>query len=314
MSGRGAPGVSVPAPSVDGEGAHVSHKGERLMAYAQDFRQLSAQYLAQGQWDMAYGTLVDFWNQQPSLATANYVLANYERLRQHVPLTPCRLALLRSFTVEPLVPLLQAAACAHGIALDVHVGAFNTYAQDILDPASALYRFTPEVVLLAIQTRDIVPELWNGYADLAAAAREAAISRTINSLHTYITTLRSRSQAHLIVHTLETPPLPSQGVFDQQSSSGQVGAIQEINTALRQFANQQRGVYVLDYDAVMARYGRVHWYDERKWLTTRLPISASCLAPMAQEWLRFLAPLTGRVCKALVVDLDNTLWGGVIGE
>jgi FkbH-like protein len=284
------------------------------MAYEQDFRQLSAQYLAQGQWDMAYGTLVDLWHQQPSLATAHYLLASYARLRQHVPLTPCRLALLRSFTVEPLVPLLQAAACAHGIALEVHVGAFNTYVQDILDPASALYRFAPDVVLLAIQTRDIVPELWSGYADLTAEAHDAAISRTIDSLHTCITTLRSRSQAHLIVHTLETPALPSQGVFDQQSSNGQVGAIQEINTALRQLANQQRGVYVLEYDAVVARYGRIHWYDERKWLTTRLPISANCLAPMAQEWLRFLAPLTGRVCKALVVDLDNTLWGGVIGE
>ena len=55
------------------------------MAYAQDFRQLSAQYLAQGQWDMAYETLVDLWNQQPSLATAHYLLASYERLRQHVP-------------------------------------------------------------------------------------------------------------------------------------------------------------------------------------------------------------------------------------
>ena len=285
-----------------------------FMAYEQDFRQLSAQYLAQGQWDMAYRTLVDLWNHQPSLATAHYLLASYERLRQHVPLTPCRLALLRSFTVEPLVPLLQAAACAHGIALEVHVGAFNTYAQDILDPASALYRFAPDVVLLAIQTRDIVPELWSGYADLTAEARDAAVSRTIDSLHTCITTLRSRSQAHLIVHTLETPAAHPVGVFDQQSSNGQVGAIQEINTALRQLANQQRGVYVLDYDAVVARYGRIHWYDERKWLTTRLPISADCLVPMAQEWLRFLAPLTGRVCKALVVDLDNTLWGGVIGE
>ena len=135
------------------------------------------------------------------------------------------------------------------------MGAFNTYAQDILDPASALYRFAPDVVLLAIQTRDIVPELWSGYADLTAEARDAVVSRTIDSLHTCITTLRSRSQAHLIVHTLETPALPSQGVFDQQSSNGQVGAIQEINTALRQLANQQRGVYVLDYDTVVARYG-----------------------------------------------------------
>ena len=284
------------------------------MAYEQDFRQLSVQYLAQAQWDMAYGALIDLWNQQPSLATAHCLLASYERLQQHVPLTPCRLALLRSFTVEPLVPLLQAAAFAHGIALEAYVGAFNTYTQDILDPASALYGFAPDVVLLAVQTRDIVPELWGGYADLTAEARDAAISRTIDSLHTCITTLRSHSQAHLIVHTLEMPAMPSQGVFDQQSTNGQGGAIQEINTALRQLASQYRGVYVLDYDAVMARYGRHRWFDERKWLTSRLPVSADCLVPMVQEWLRFLVPLTGRVCKALVVDLDNTLWGGVIGE
>jgi FkbH-like protein len=284
------------------------------MAPQQDFRQLSAQYLAQGQWSQVHGALTDLWYEQPSLATAHYLLASYAHLRQHVPLTPCRLALLRSFTVEPLVPLLQAAAFAHGIALEVHVGAFNTYAQDILDPTSALYHFAPDVVLLAVQTRDIASELWHGYADLSPEARDAAIKRTIASFHTCITTLRSRSQAHLIVHTLETPAVPSQGIFDQQSTDGQVGAIQEINTALHQLAHQQRGVYILDYDAIVARYGRIHWYDERKWLTTRLPISAGCLVPMAQEWLRFLAPLTGRGCKALVVDLDNTLWGGVIGE
>ena len=93
------------------------------MAYEQDFRQQSAQYLAQAQWDMAYGTLVDLWNQRPSLATAHYLLTSYERLRQHVPLTPCRFAILRSFTVEPLVPLLQAAAFAHGMPSGIRISA-----------------------------------------------------------------------------------------------------------------------------------------------------------------------------------------------
>jgi FkbH-like protein len=58
----------------------------------------------------------------------------------------------------------------------------------------------------------------------------------------------------------------------------------------------------------------VRWHDEHKWLTVRLPIKADCLMYLAQEWLRFIHPLAGKVCKALVMDLDNTLWGGVIGE
>jgi FkbH-like protein len=73
-------------------------------------------------------------------------------------------------------------------------------------------------------------------------------------------------------------------------------------------------VYILDYDALMARHGSEHWYDERKWLTARLPIAAGYLLHMAREWMRFIVPLSGRTAKVLVVDLDNTLWGGVIGE
>ncbi len=73
-------------------------------------------------------------------------------------------------------------------------------------------------------------------------------------------------------------------------------------------------MYVLDYDALVARHGGEHWHDERKWLTARLPIAAAYLLPMAREWTRFVVPLSGRIAKVLVVDLDNTLWGGVIGE
>src|SRR5262249_20661572 len=74
------------------------------------------------------------------------------------------------------------------------------------------------------------------------------------------------------------------------------------------------GVFVLDYDGLVARHGRRNWHDERKWLTTRMPIRAENLIHLANEWLRFIHPLTGKVCKVLVSDLDNTLWGGVIGE
>src|ERR1019366_4110412 len=74
------------------------------------------------------------------------------------------------------------------------------------------------------------------------------------------------------------------------------------------------GVYGLDYDALVARHGSEHWHDERKWLTARLPIAAAHLLQMAREWMRFIVPLSGRTAKVLVTDLDNTLWGGVIGE
>jgi len=58
------------------------------------------------------------------------------------------------------VPLLTALARLHGVELEVKIGEFNSYAQDLIDPSSWLYAFEPDIVILAVQTRDIAPHLW----------------------------------------------------------------------------------------------------------------------------------------------------------
>jgi FkbH-like protein len=277
-------------------------------------RQEIERFVSAGDKIAAVRHLARLWHQDPGIPTATYIGSRYEYLRPHVSLVPCRLALLRSFTLEPVVPLLRAAALIQGIDLEVYISGFNAYAQDILDPASQLYGFKPRIAIMTIQTRDIAPDLWDGYAALSAEEQQEAVCRVIANYQSWIETFRSHSEADLIVHNLESPVFPSQGLFDQRSAAGQIAAIHDVNDALGDIARAHRGVYLMDYDALVARYGRTRWYDERKWLTTRMPIAADHLEHLCNEWLRFIHPLAGKVCKALVMDLDNTLWGGVIGE
>jgi FkbH-like protein len=170
------------------------------------------------------------------------------------------------------------------------------------------------VVILAAQTSEVVPALWDKFADMDGEAVNTSVERTVETYRQLIQTFRSRSQAHLIVHTLQAPPSPSHGILDAQSPSGQSAAFARMNAGVAAAARESRNVYVLDYNALVARRGADHWRDEKKWLTVRLPVAGPELHHLAREWLRFLHPLTGRVCKALAVDLDNTLWGGVVGE
>src|ERR1035438_7167271 len=93
---------------------------------------------------------------------ARMVASRYDRIAGRLGLLRQRWAILRSFTVEPLVPVFKAGAYAAGIALETHLGGFNAYAQEILDPGSALYRFQPDAAILAVQTRDVAPGLWQG--------------------------------------------------------------------------------------------------------------------------------------------------------
>jgi FkbH-like protein len=263
--------------------------------------------LDRGQWLRAARQLTLLWECDATPASAGYVASSFEKLRNKVDLAPHRCAILRSFTVEPLVPLLKASAFAAGIDLTLHIGDFNTYAQDLLDDDGPLYRFQPDTVILAVQTRDIAPELWAG-------SLEHAAEHTVEKFAGWIQAFRLRSHANLIVHSLESPVAPAQGIYNSQLALNQADAIHEVNRQLRQIAGRHRGVYILDYDALVARRGREYWSDERKWLTVRLPIAAPNLIFMAREWTRYLAPLAGKIAKAVALDLDNTLWGGVIGE
>lgn len=262
----------------------------------------------------ARALLARLWQEHPGPTTAGFINSRVERLRPNLTLTQAKVSILRSYTLEPVVPILRAAGALSGLALDVQVGDFNTYAQDILNPQSNLYQFGPDIVILAVQTRDLAPELWDGFADLAPGAAQIVADRVIGELHNLVRAFRERSQAYLLIHTLELPSSPASGVLDALQSGGQAATIRAINQAIGDLVRGQTGVYLVDYDGLIARCGRDAWYDERKWQTMRMPIRAEWLARLAHEWLRLIQPLTGRTCKALVVDLDNTLWGGVIGE
>src|ERR1700723_144825 len=152
----------------------------------------------------ALGLMRQLFNEAPTPANAQFVLKQAAPIREHLALVPCRLAILRSYTVEPVVPILRALALFHGIDLMVQVGAFNAYSKELLDPDSDLYGFNPDVVILATQTRDVLPELWNNDSP-SAEDTEALAARAGEDIENLIGSLRSRSNAHLILNTLEMP-------------------------------------------------------------------------------------------------------------
>lgn len=267
--------------------------------------------IASGEFLEAYGGLRRLWAEQPGPASAAYVLAQGKRLLEHVPAVPKRVAILRSFTVEPLVPMFRAEAFVAGVHAEVYVGEFNAYPMDILGPKDSLYAFDPDIVFLAVQTRDVAPELWS-WEDPERG--QAAVDRVISEFRSLLGTFRSRHRASVVVHDFEQPAQTRQGLLDEQSTTGQAAAIRQLNDRLRQMAAQLNGVYVLGYDALMAAHGRLRWFDQRKWLMARLPLSAEAMRWLGSEWSRFVCCLAGRSSKVVVTDLDNTLWGGVVGE
>ena len=102
------------------------------------------------------------WELEPGSALAGFVSSRYDRIAGRLGLLDAALGHPALVYGGTALPLLKAGAYAAGIALEIHLGEFNAYAQEILDPESALYRFQPDAVVLAVQTRDVAPELVAG--------------------------------------------------------------------------------------------------------------------------------------------------------
>ena len=245
--------------------------------------------IARGDAVRAEKMLRSAWAREPGGASAGFVASRFDRIRERLALLPYRLAILRSFTVEPVVPILRSMAYTAGMALGVHAGEFGAYAQEMLDPESALYAFGPDAAVLAVQTRDVAPGLWRG-----EDPGEDVLDRFAN----WVAAFRGHSGAALIVHTLETPPAAA-GILDGRREDNQAEAVRRINSGLRALAKQHRGVYTLDYDALVARHGRRSWGDERKWLTVRLPLASASLPLLAAE--RVSTPAEGVARAAAAV-------------
>ena len=265
--------------------------------------------IANGQPAAAATALRTLLRESPQAATAAYATARFEQIADRLPLTTLRVAILRSFTIEPMVPVLRARAYAAGIDLRLMLGDHNVIATQLIDPGSALHAFAADVVIVAALTRDMSPALWRGEGNLDGASAELG-----QQIGAWIGAFRQHSPATIIVQSMEQPAYAADGIVDATAGAGQRRAIHAANELMAAAAASHRGVYLLDYDALVARHGRLAWADPHKDLAMRVPLRPDAYAALADEYLRFLYPLAGKTCKVLAVDLDNTLWGGIIGE
>ncbi|PYU28229.1 MAG: hypothetical protein DMG32_03290, partial [Acidobacteria bacterium] len=157
-----------------------------------ELRQEIDRLMERGEATRASHLLSELWTKDNSVSTASFIVSRYEQLRPKLNLLPYRMAILRSFTVEPIVPLLRAGSFHAGIDLTVHMSDFNAHVQEILDPESSLYGFAPDVVVVAVQTRDVAPELWRDYADLNSEQVQSAATRVVGDFRSWVSNFRAR--------------------------------------------------------------------------------------------------------------------------
>ncbi len=225
---------------------------------------------------------------------------------QGAALPTLKLAMLGSSTLDHLLPGLRVSAMRHGFLVDVYVPDYGQYLREVLDPASGLHQFQPDVLLLAMDATHLVG------SDLAAEP-EAALDKIVSRLTGIWNTARDAWGAQVIQQAV-LPSFPAlMGSNEYRLAGSPNDLVAQLNARLRAAAAEHQ-TDILAVDTQAGWDGLLAWHDPALWHRAKQDVSPAAAHHYGELVLRLISARQGRSGKCLVLDLDNTLWGGVIGD
>jgi len=221
-----------------------------------------------------------------------------------------RLAILASATVDQLVPSIRVAGLRRRLLFDLHVGPYGQYRQQLFQPESSLQRFDPQVVVLSLSARELTAAV---PVNAAADEADGAIRRYIDGLRFLWQRARETLGSTVIQQTFLNVTDPLFGSYDRLAGGAPSRLVAGLNEHVAEAARED-GILLLDVARASERDGIDAWFDVTRWLQAKMEIAPQA-APLYGDLLaRVIAAQRGLSKKCLVLDLDNTLWGGVIGD
>ena len=208
--------------------------------------------------------------------------------------------------MEPWLPELFAALLHQGIKADFVVGDFAVYERyaaslrELRDPP-------PDIILLYFEPAALV-------GDARHDPPEDAVESILARVEAVVTGLLSGTGATIVVSNLAPDPIRYHRLHGDQDPGSWPQLRRRVNAALLEGLHAEPRVAILDLDRVVAEYGAARAFDPRMYLMARNPFAVDFLPHLGRAFADIVATATAPPRKCVVVDCDNTLWGGVLGE
>jgi len=257
--------------------------------------------------------ILSWLDAQPSLSRTVSAAARLRKL-SHLSLPKISIEILRDSTLDQLLPFVEVACFRKGLDASVRMGDLTTVQRDVRDPQSQLYKGNSDIIVLALRLQSIAPELVDRFETLNASQASELEDLALHTIVSALEIVRQHSKATILVHNFESPRFPSTVLSDSTKSGGKINRIRSLNCRLAEEVSKIEQCFIVDVDHMISRIGSDRSFDTRLWHVAQIPYTPDMLAKIAESYSRFSAALKGKVKKCLVLDCDNTLWGGVIGE
>jgi FkbH-like protein len=224
------------------------------------------------------------------------------------PLAPFNLGVISNATTKLITPALIGTALRTGTVLGVVEAEFNQIAQEAFSEHSIFIGHKLDAVLVGIDYRGL--SLAPTPGDKSAA--DKTVANCIAYLSTITGNIQSRTGAQIILQNIAPPVESLSGSFDGRLPGTISWLIARINLELDALASPS--LVILDVAGLAANVGLANWHNATLWNMAKLPFAQDYVPIYADYLCRIIAAQRGKSRRCLILDLDNTLWGGVIGD
>jgi len=225
-----------------------------------------------------------------------------------------KIALLGSFTLDGLNETIKVKCSELKVGCDTFYGGYNRYNEEILNSKSKLYSFSPDVCFLILDIRTILGDLFYNPYNLSVDKRREFIQNKINELTNLIKSFKEKSNSKLVISNFSIPTYSPYGIFETKTDYGLQEMVFDLNHKLNNICRDENSIYVYDINGFVSKHGEDNVFDFQQYFFGDVKISLGYIPILANDLLGYIKPILGLNKKCIVLDLDNTLWGGIVGE
>jgi FkbH-like protein len=233
-------------------------------------------------------------------------IANYEK--------KIRIAMLGSFTLNGMEETIRVKCSEIQIGCYSYVGGYNQFNQEILNKESNLYKFSPDVTFLILDTRSILGSLFHLPYSVSELERKQSVNNKISEIVNLLEFFTSNSKSKLVLTSLAVPTYSPYGIYETKIRYGIQEMVSDYNRKIAEIIQNMDSVYVYNFNSFVTRFGEKNVFDFKQFFFGDVKISFDFIPYFAHDLLGYIKAVLGHSKKCIVLDLDNTLWGGIVGE
>ena len=225
-----------------------------------------------------------------------------------------RIAFVGSFTLNGFEETIQVQCNDEKINCITYNSPYNQFNQEILDENSNLYKFKPDIIFLLIDNRTILENLFYFSNINSENEKKKYTDEKFNEINNLIKTFTKKSHSKIIIANFVIPTYTPLGIYESKIEYGIKEIIFELNKKLKELSRNIDSCYVYDFNSFVTKFGEKNILDYKKMNYGDIKINFDIIPYLIYEFLGYVKPILGLNKKCIVLDLDNTLWGNIIGE